>query len=352
MLAPKYWVERRAEMKNKTVVTVFVSLLLLPSILGIRLIMPVNAPSFHDVYPGESIQKAIDSAQTGDVIFVHKGTYAQQLFLNKSLTLIGEDPNTTIVEGVHVHKAGGVKISGFTIRRSIHGIDLDDCDNTTVNGNIVTGNRQYGIFLVNSRNIIISGNTILDNGDRGVYLRYSSYNTVSNNTVSVHDEYGIFLFHSDDNVVSDNTVSNNGYGFYLDSSRVNNIFANTITNNDLGIVSITSSNYIFHNNFINNTIQVTGLVSSNIWDNGYPSGGNYWSDYTDLDQYSGPLQNETGSDGIWDHPYIIYKNHQDTYPLTEEIPEFPTWISMLIMLIVPTVAVTIARRMGSRSKIE
>jgi parallel beta-helix repeat protein len=314
--------------------------------------MPVKASRLHYVYPGESIQKTINSAQMGDIVFVHEGTYAQQPFLNKSLTLIGEDADTTIIEGVRVQKAGGVKISGFTIRQSIHGIDIDDCDNITISGNIVMGNMQYGIFLVYSTNIIISGNTILDNGDRGVYLRYSSYNTVRNNTVSIHSEYGIFLFESSNNVVKDNTVSNNWYGFYLVSSSKNSVFGNNITNNDLGIYSITCNNNISHNNFINNSIQVGGLVSSNIWDDGYPSGGNYWSDYTDVDQYEGPLQNETGSDGIWDHPYIIDENNRDNYPLTEEIPELSTWISMLLMLIVLTVAVTIAHRMGSKSKKE
>jgi parallel beta-helix repeat protein len=340
-------------MKNKTVLTVFVSVLLLSSILVTRLTMPVNAPSLHNVYPGESIQEAIDLAQIGDTIFVHEGTYSQQLFVNKSLTLIGEDANTTIIEGVRVHKAGGVKISGFTIQQSIRGINLTDCDNIIIDGNIVKNNRQYGIFLVDSRNIIVRNNMVLNNGDRGVYLRYSSYNTVSNNTVSINSEYGIFLFYSDNNVIIGNTVSNNWYGFYVVSSSKNSVFGNNITNNDLGMDFITcNSNNISHNNFINNTIQVTGLVSSNVWDNGYPSGGNYWSDYTDVDQYSGPLQNETGSDGIWDHPHIIYENNRDNYPLTEEIPEFPSWMSMLLMLIALTVVVTIARRMGSRSKIE
>ena len=306
-------------MKKKTVVTVFVSVLLLSWVLGTRLTMPVYAPTLHDVYPGESIQEAINSAQMGDVIFVHKGSYPQQVFVNKSLlTLIGEDANTTIIEGVRVYKAGGVGISGFTIRGSTHGINLDDCDNITLDGNIVTGNMQFGIFLVDSRNIIISDNMILNNGDRGVYLRYSSYNTVSGNTVSIHSEYGIFLFHSDNNVISDNTVSNNWYGFYFDSPRANSIIGNTITNNDLGIVFITcNNNIISHNNFINNTIQVTGLFSSNVWDNGYPSGGNYWSGYADVDQYNGPLQNETGSDGIWDHPYVIDEDNQDNYPLVD-----------------------------------
>jgi len=53
----------------------------------------------------------------------------------------------------------------------------------------------------------------------------------------------------------------------------------------------------------------------NFWDDGYPSGGNYWSDYKGTDLYSGPYQNETGSDGIGDTPYVIYGDNVDHYPL-------------------------------------
>jgi len=52
-----------------------------------------------------------------------------------------------------------------------------------------------------------------------------------------------------------------------------------------------------------------------LWDNGYPSGGNYWSDYNGTDLYCGPHQNETGSDGIGDKPYMIDGNNTDRYPL-------------------------------------
>jgi hypothetical protein len=57
---------------------------------------------------------------------------------------------------------------------------------------------------------------------------------------------------------------------------------------------------------------------ANFWDIGYPSGGNYWSDYTSVDSYSGPYQNETGSDGIGDTPYIIDEDNQDNYPFMSE----------------------------------
>ena len=55
--------------------------------------------------------------------------------------------------------------------------------------------------------------------------------------------------------------------------------------------------------------------SANNWDYGYPSGGNYWSDYNGTDVYSGPYQNETGSDGKGDTPYSIDEYNVDDYPL-------------------------------------
>jgi hypothetical protein len=55
--------------------------------------------------------------------------------------------------------------------------------------------------------------------------------------------------------------------------------------------------------------------SDTCWDDGYPSGGNYWSDYAGIDNYSGANQDQPGSDGIGDIPYIIDPYHVDNYPL-------------------------------------
>ena len=76
------------------------------------------------------------------------------------------------------------------------------------------------------------------------------------------------------------------------------------------------NNSIYHNNFINNGNQADAAeYSVNIWDNGYPLGGNYWSDYTGIDEKSGPDQDQIGSDGIGDTPYIIDADNRDRYPL-------------------------------------
>jgi hypothetical protein len=83
-----------------------------------------------------------------------------------------------------------------------------------------------------------------------------------------------------------------------------------------------SNNTIYHNNFIGNAFQASTDGSPNTWDNGYPSGGNYWSDYNGTDLHSGPCQNVTGSDGIGDTPYAIGANNMDDYPLMGVFSDF------------------------------
>ena len=76
------------------------------------------------------------------------------------------------------------------------------------------------------------------------------------------------------------------------------------------------------NDFENNYIHVEGgdyASIANVWDNGYPSGGNYWDVYEGGDYYKGFDQNETGSDGIGDTPYQITTTNVDRYPLMQPI---------------------------------
>jgi hypothetical protein len=103
----------------------------------------------------------------------------------------------------------------------------------------------------------------------------------------------------------------------ITSSSHNNISLSSITNNYLGILCEPNSNEnaIYHNNFINNTIQ-TYYHENDYWDNGYPSGGNYWDDYDGWDALHGPNQDIGGGDGISDTPYNIpWDSNPDRYPL-------------------------------------
>jgi hypothetical protein len=79
-----------------------------------------------------------------------------------------------------------------------------------------------------------------------------------------------------------------------------------------------SGNRIFHNDFLNNTQQTEVVNSTNTWDDGYPSGGNYWSDYQT--RYSNAT--EIDGSGIWNTPYVIDINNIDYYPLVAPFRSF------------------------------
>jgi hypothetical protein len=70
----------------------------------------------------------------------------------------------------------------------------------------------------------------------------------------------------------------------------------------------------FHNNIFGGGIYIS-KTGGNVWDDGYPSGGNYWADqWNKADYYRGPNQDEPGSDGIVDNPLQIDSYNTDRYP--------------------------------------
>jgi parallel beta-helix repeat protein len=175
-------------------------------------------------------------------------------------------------------------------------------------GHTVTGNGSgNGTMLTNKSNVTIR-NMAIENFDNGIYLDYSSGDTLSGNNV-VSNAYGIYLHSYSDSVLSGNNVANNDQGIVLDSScSGNTLSGNNITaNNMYGIYArASSSNSAFHNSFVNNTSQVYTEGSNNTWDDGFLSGGNYWSDYEGADG---------NGDGIGDTPYFVDVNNTDRYPL-------------------------------------
>lgn len=268
-------------------------------------------------YP--TIQEAIDAAAPGDVIQVSGQTYYENIIVNKSVWLIGENPETTIIDGskagtvIYVY-ADNVKISGFTIRNSgigklefysgVHmnlstnieivrniisnnefGLLLEDARNNVINDNAISHSERDAIYLGNSTSSTISTN-IMTNSTYGVWLeRSSSYNVIRGNTIT-NSSKGIRLAgNSNNNAVYDNTLQDNDDGIDL-SSSFNTICENTLKRNSYGIYSASSKetgNTIYRNNFISNTIQASILTKSLVqaWDNGVE--GNYWSDYTGED---------------------------------------------------------------------
>jgi parallel beta-helix repeat protein len=217
---------------------------------------------FNETTPGwgvdhfNTIQDGIDAASPGSAIYVFRGTYNETINISKFLSLIGEDPDHTIIDGkyqgnVVVITADEVTITGFTIKGgSFDSSGIDSRSNYTA----------------------IFGNCIKNNGC-GIQL-YSYGNNIINNTIRSNTLLGVYA------------------------------------------TSTSSNNRIFHNNFISNYFNALD-DSVNLWDSGYPGGGNYWDDHpTFVDEFSGPYQTLPGSDGIIDTSYV-FEDAEDRYPFME-----------------------------------
>ena len=120
--------------------------------------------------------------------------------------------------------------------------------------------------------------------------------------------------------ISDNHLFGNANGVKADSASYTTISYNMIRNNDNGVYfgPSTDGNYVYHNRFSSNIYSQAIDVGNNNWDDGYPSGGNYWGDYSTNDTLRGINQNQPYSDGIYDFPYVVLggANNQDNYPLS------------------------------------
>jgi parallel beta-helix repeat protein len=275
------------------------------------------------------IQDAINAAQNGDTISVRSGTYFEHVIVNKTLTLVGEDTNNTIIDGslsgttVRV-EVNNVRISKFTIRKGSQGVFVQHSNGVTISDSHITMNDFEGLRIDDSDNSVISNNLVDFNNWDGVFLSNTKNVTVRNNVASSNKISGIYSEESNDNNVEYNTLSNNTYyGIYFENASSFSVFGNSISLNHYAgiyVLNLTSSVF-YHNNFVNNSQQV--LVddeSSNAWDNGVE--GNFWSDYHGSDLFNGPSQNVAGSDGLGDSPYEIDANNRDNYPLMAPIAFF------------------------------
>ena len=198
------------------------------------------------------------------------------------------------------------------------GIVFYNITNGVIKNNFITKNRNGTIFRTqgfgmkeNSCNNKITKNNITDNKYDGIHFEHTTFG------------------HHSDNAIFLNNITGNTRGIFLIMSHENLIYSNNIISNSKFGVELFictgggANNKVYHNNFINNGDedgQAYVWGTANDWDDGYPSGGNYWSDYDGVDNYSGPYQNIPGSDGIGDEPYEIHGYDEwdyDFYPLME-----------------------------------
>jgi parallel beta-helix repeat protein len=236
--------------------------------------------------------------------------------------------------GIWGDSSSRIVISGNNLTYNGFGIYLSYLSNSTISRNNVINNGD-SILIDHSSSNNVSGNNVINNGAGIRVVQLSNHNNVSGNNLTANDAYGVVLdFYSNNNTIFGNNVTANSQygGIVLTSfSNCNTIFGNSVSNNSGGGIDVdplpsygsSLNNMIYHNNFIDNSPQAcTRAGSLNVWDDGYPSGGNYWSDYNGSDSYFGPYQNETGSDGIGDTPYVIDTHNKDNFPLMGMFSDF------------------------------
>jgi len=201
------------------------------------------------------------------------------------------------------------------------------------------------IGIVNSTNIKIN-DWNLSNNFCTFLLAFVNGSTITN--VNITDNFhGMYLFASNNNTIQNSRFAGNGYGLEQRASNNNTVIGNKFTENTDSLLLLVSNgntvventienstfrgivlsssrnNMIYHNNFINNTNQAQSDSVPNDWDDGYPSGGNYWGEYTGTDYNQGSGQNVSGSDGIGDSGYRVNSDPKtppelvqfDKYPL-------------------------------------
>lgn len=321
----------------------------------------------HGLEGYSSIQQAINNASDGDTILVRSGVYYENIVVNKSVSIIGEDRVNTVIEGggeltavvmkvenavlrnltiqhglvgvmLDQHTEGNQLIDNAIISNSYYGIYGDRCGRNTIANNNISFNGWHGIFLYACGPCIVENNSVISNIAGGIFIRYSNNTLIQNNEVSQNSGCGIYLLSDEDperpsglsknNLVRYNRVLNNSCGIKVchlgvDVSLASNeIYGNHIAYNELGLnLSGSRGNIVYNNNFVANLKQLSVCnTSGNSWDNGYYVGGNFWSDYENMDIFRGPDQSWIGSDGIFDVPYSVSSDSSefDRYPFVFE----------------------------------
>lgn len=256
---------------------------------------------------GQSDITIDNSSEAGQIVLVNCTNITIQ---NQKLS------NTSI--GIDLLNTVGCLITGNTFTHNHNGIEfISSCGNTIMD-NTFTRNYDNAIYLYHSDNNILMGNTIMNNNGSIDLHGYCNNNIITGNTIKYNEWYGIDITQheypagdNNNNTITGNTITDNSDGIQAGSSNNETIIGNTIANTYEGIyLSHGSGSTIYYNNFINNTKHATTYdAGENDWDNGYPSGGNYWDNYMGVD---------ANGDLIGDIPYFIPENitnNMDRYPL-------------------------------------
>lgn len=168
-----------------------------------------------------TIQEAVDNAASGDIIILRSGTYEETVTLTSGITIMGEGPETTILDASEnlygIVLADDTAVSRMTIHSaSFVNIYGSNVGNVNISQNIISESRGYGIWFYDSDNIIISNNILNDNVDENLVVGSGSEDVeIINNTI-LDSAYGINIFHEYNNnfIIKNNIIAYNDIGLF------------------------------------------------------------------------------------------------------------------------------------------
>ncbi|MFE6053010.1 nitrous oxide reductase family maturation protein NosD [Kitasatospora sp. NPDC056446] len=198
----------------------------------------------HLVQPGESIQRAVDTARPGDTVLLSPGTYRGSVRITTpGLTLRGAGPDSVITPGTGTENAcatagHGICVVGteaaplpdVTIESLAvtgfrkNGVDASGTAGLTVRHTYVHDNAQQGISQEMSTRAVIRGNRATDNGQSGVFLANYAYReggapatggTVVEGNELTGNRVGVTVRRLRELVVQDNDISGNCSGVFV-----------------------------------------------------------------------------------------------------------------------------------------
>ncbi len=256
---------------------------------------------FNESTPGwnvthfDKIKNAINVVNNGDTVYVFNGTYYENFKITKSINLIGEDKNSTIIDArqkayVMNFKANYINVSGFTIQNTRNWVDdcgiliWDKRKYNTICDNIFTNHRTNAILIFKSDYNIISENIFMENKRGNIELRYlSDYNVISKNKFIGGINY--FNRRNLNNSMVDNHLTN--VITYIDEGSNYSISGNIFIGGKIQLFDETVNNFINNNKFYSsaeisiydseqNIIQDNTFVNSTGGIIFYEDNINYW----------------------------------------------------------------------------
>jgi len=254
---------------------------------------------------------------SGDILYSTKdGTWTRELLAERAFTtgiaLAGTPQDIPAI--VHGSSAAfGDLVYALRVQRAPIRID-GDAGFTPANGVVHGAGRPEDPYVIEGWHVdALGGPGISIRGTRAPFL-------VRGLSIRSGGEQfdGILLENVTNGTIVESRISDNLHGIRVLGSSTIAIIGNELSSNGLGISLEGSVDVQVHGNrFEGNLGQASDDAgSANAWDLGYPSGGNFWSDYPGLDRCRGPAQDVCPSpDGIGDSPYAIDADSLDRYPL-------------------------------------